>query len=759
MSKAKEQLIDTLRSLGESSRYCTSGSVDPVLPSLEVKGVGEIGLPVAARDARKLIRCAARAPYGRGERTIVDPDVRRVWQLEPKQLTLANPGWNALISDLVAKVKDEFGIPGRVVGRLYKLLIYDKGSFFVPHRDTEKEAGMFGTLVVNLPSKHEGGRLVVSHGGESTAIQFGEKSRKFQIEYAAFYADCQHEVEPVISGFRVCMVYNLSIPRVKRQPEPPPYNQQVESIAAAFRRLFDNEALDKIAIPLQHEYTESGLSRILLKGKDRSWVDVVARSAEKLDCHVYLALMTLYQQGDLDVDSLDFEGYGRWANPDYECANIDEVFDESRTLDCWVDIKGRRKTFGELKINEEEILFGPNLDLTPVKREVHEATGNEGVTLEHWYRQAMIVIWPHGRFQNILASEGQHAAVPALLESISRVKASSKNKEFRQFAETIIDHWVPSTHSNADSKSTDMLRCLAKLGNLRVARRFIREVLPQDLDGRQGKALRQLCDRVGWKSLAKDLRSLVSTQVPQERTVSLTGIISIFEDLCSPAERMSSERRSVCRTLAGDVEKLIKKWDAQPEKKGRWEKSETREGIPQALFNAFCSIRETRRLELLFAHCFASKNHYDLHTVWIPALIEINRSRDESSPGKKCYRLLLRHCLMELKALTATPVLSPTDWARRASIRCRCADCAELRRFLLDPKEQVHRFRIRKDRRRHLHEQIDHHRSDIDHVTARRGSPQTLVCTKNCASYERKLEQFETDTRLLARIKGFAESG
>ena len=31
---------------------------------------------------------------------------------------------------------------------LYKLLVYDPGSFFVNHRDTEKAAGMFATLII-----------------------------------------------------------------------------------------------------------------------------------------------------------------------------------------------------------------------------------------------------------------------------------------------------------------------------------------------------------------------------------------------------------------------------------------------------------------------------------------------------------------------------------------------------------------------------------------------------------------------------------
>ena len=49
--------------------------------------------------------------------------------------------------------------------------------------------------------------------------------------------------------------------------------------------------------------------------------------------------------------------------------------------------------------------------------------------------------------------------------------------------------------------------------------------------------------------------------------------------------------------------------------------------------------------------------------------------------------------------------------------------------------------------RKHLHRIIDHHRLDLHHVTERRGSPHTLVCTKNRASHERRFDDYAEDLR------------
>ena len=70
---------------------------------------------------------------------------------------------------------------------------------------------MFGTLVIVLPSEHSGGELVVRHGSEEVTLSL-DNDETSQIRFAAFYADCEHEVKPITGGNRVCLVYNLVRP-------------------------------------------------------------------------------------------------------------------------------------------------------------------------------------------------------------------------------------------------------------------------------------------------------------------------------------------------------------------------------------------------------------------------------------------------------------------------------------------------------------------------------------------------------------------
>ena len=116
------------------------------------------------------------------------------------------------------------------------------------------------------------------------------------------------------------------------------------------------------------------------------------------------------------------------------------------------------------------------------------------------------------------------------------------------------------------------------------------------------------------------------------------------------------------------------------------------------------------------------------------------------------YQRLWHHAATILLARSEHPPEAPKDWRQEGKIRCTCGDCRELQTFVLDPVERTHRFRLRKDRRRHLHEQIQRHGLDMTHETERRGSPQTLVCTKTRRTYERQGADHRADVTAMSTL-------
>lgn len=99
--------------------------------------------------------------------TKTDESVRKSWQLEADQVEIKNPLWQTGVDKLTETIASRLGykgVPLRCV--LYKVLVYGEGGHFLNHQDTEKEDGMIATLVVQPPSTHEGGDLVVYRGEE-----------------------------------------------------------------------------------------------------------------------------------------------------------------------------------------------------------------------------------------------------------------------------------------------------------------------------------------------------------------------------------------------------------------------------------------------------------------------------------------------------------------------------------------------------------------------------------------------------------------
>jgi len=404
MSNTAKELLDILDQVGESASFCVHGSLDPVLAGLDVTGVGPVAFPIGAAEAKELIAVASQAPYGRGEETLVDTEVRRVWQLEPKQFKLTNPAWGSFIEDIVERVTIEFAIHDKVKAQLYKLLIYEKGSLFIPHRDGEKIDRMFATLVVGLPSRHKGGTLIVEHDGQTRRMDFGGKDSEFRVQYAAFYADCRHEIEPVTSGYRVCLVYNLALSGRKRRPTAPKNSAVVSQVVALLKKVFDgDEAPEKIVVPFSHQYTPAGLGPADLKGSDRAVADLLFRAAGQAGCDAYLALLERWETGEPDYESLadSYNSRRRWYDGeddgyDAEVASMGYLCDWGMTLDKWVDSSGRSRKFGEMEVVSDEFVCDGDFDdsFLPRREELSEATGNAGMTLERWYHVVVVAIWP-----------------------------------------------------------------------------------------------------------------------------------------------------------------------------------------------------------------------------------------------------------------------------------------------------------------------------------------------------------------------------
>jgi len=772
------QLDKVLQRIDRPGTFCVSGSAPVVLPGLEVDGVGPVALPLTSRQAKELKKHCEQAPYGKGEETIVDTSVRRVWRLKPEHFALTNPDWKPFLQGTVRKVQEELGLERqKLESHLYELLLYEKGSFFLPHRDGEKLNRMVATLVIVLPSSFQGGELVVRHEGQEQTIDFsGSDNNQFRIQFAAFYADCEHELRPLRAGDRLCLVYNLTLARGKKAIAAPRTSEFVEPISQLLRDWAKGDTPRKLAVTLEHQYTQEGLTWDALKGVDRVKARVLLEAAGRADCQVHLALLTLHQAGSAEGDDYGGGYWGRYGRrrwyDDYDEEEEDEsgeyemgeVYETSLTADHWRDSRGKRLPVGEVPVEEDEVLDPEILEDVDPEEHFEGYTGNAGMTLDRWYRHAAIFLWPNKRRFDILCDSGTEPAVEALdalvkkLQRAGKKRAAALRADCIDFAATVIARWRENPYAGGFGerpKRSTLLRSLAVIDEPRLIKAYLGEVLIKDASAEPGKSIATVFEKHGWATFRRELETVLkhTTAETIERNVRL------LEHSCLAKPRKKADWMELCAALA---KAAVRGLEAVDGKKAAYDYRARHEGRAEILTGLVRSLLATEQGELLsrvVAHALARPKQYPLTAAHVAALTRLQPWLVKSVK-KPCPALSdwIAACRAQLEALTAQAPQAPTDYRRSAGVSCKCADCGELRRFLADRHEPVHRFPVAEGRRSHLESKIREHRCDVNVKTERKGSPYTLVCTKNTASYQAKLKTYHQDQERLARLRSIQAS-
>ncbi|KAI2156532.1 hypothetical protein LOZ03_003062 [Ophidiomyces ophidiicola] len=373
----KTKILSALQKIETAGDFACFDRVSPsVSPGLHINGLGLVKLPLSQADAAAIIDVCHRSPFGQGTETLVT-SVRKCWELDAKR---------------------------------YKFLLYEPGAFFLPHQDSPKANGIFGTLVVCLPSKHDGGEVVVTRQGESRIFESAATSGS-STSFAAWYSDVIHEIKPVKSGYRMVITYNL----IHDGPGDTPSFVLVDPDLETAMKGWISEAEsgrglapEFLLYMLSHEYPTSGLKFESMKGKDDSHVAQLRSVCKVLDTTLYLG--TVERQVDGGCDEYDDFPIGT-----ENCDTGDFIQDNAVTG-------------------------------APDSENYSGYTGNEGVSATHFYRRTVAVIVPRISrvkflFKRMLPPKpGMSEWIDRLLCLLSDPKNTDARSEFETIANLVFYH-------------------------------------------------------------------------------------------------------------------------------------------------------------------------------------------------------------------------------------------------------------------------------------------------------------------------------
>jgi hypothetical protein len=752
MIKTIKTVLGCLTGKVNEDTFCIQQDVSSDALRFTVKTSKVVKVPIAPKQVRELIEHARPAKYGLKDKTLYNPTVRNVWEITAEDINIVSENWAGVLGNALEDLGFELNIPkgSSLEPHLHNMVIYGPGQFFAAHQDSEKMPGMVATLVVLLPSNFRGGSLVVDHHGRK--LNFG-RPKDNTISLIAFYADCHHLVEPVTSGYRIALTYNL----VMTQPETVAPTNQEQDLIVALDQYFaksdaDNPRGYSRAIPkwfvflLDHQYTSSSLSWSLLKGSDRHYVGKLLAAAEALNLEPYLALADIHESWE--AESEDFYQRGRRRRDysddfndveDLKIIEGEQISDEC-TLNYWIDRAGRDVNFKAHYVTDSMLCWAKSTSkFDPFRSEYEGYQGNYGNTIDKWYHRAAIVLWPKDSHYKSLFSICHSMAyreVTILLEQDLHGG--------RKAVEQILDQVQASRSQDKES-----LVALFKIAHLaqdpNLAKRLTEKVRITSLCKSSHKHLIALFKQYGEKWMIQQVNTW---EISAKSDGYGSSELPDFERLVEVFKPVSTAL--VTRFISYQLEEIKSgdhrdaKWSAKRlrgEEKTRLERCRS--------FIAVIGEADAW-IAALLKHILSLPNVYDPVTLGkiaievrkvIPELSRYEATRDFIEEAKRSLSVVVE----------STP--GSDDWSIRERLHCNCSDCNTLGAFLTDVSKQVFVWPLAEARRRHIHDTIDGMNIPVKHITKPEGSPRKLIITKTSALHKLRADLRDEASSLLAELR------
>ncbi|RSL47007.1 hypothetical protein CEP54_013604 [Fusarium duplospermum] len=176
------------------------------VPRMHVPDVGLVDMPLKESQARQLIAKAhPPEPSHHGGDITTDGSTGKIWELKQNQFDFG-PGYPVAFYHVCRVVHPSSSWQPWVHVEVEKMVIYEKGATYKAHTDIEERRGVFGTIMISLPSKHEGGVMTFEYCGQKPRRY---KSHLKARSFAFWYSGVSHKLSPVTSGYRWVLVLKL----------------------------------------------------------------------------------------------------------------------------------------------------------------------------------------------------------------------------------------------------------------------------------------------------------------------------------------------------------------------------------------------------------------------------------------------------------------------------------------------------------------------------------------------------------------------
>ena len=592
------------------------------------------------------------------------------------------------------------------------------------------------------------------------------------LAFAAFFADCEHEVRlveagaPDLPGVQPGETTGQGGLRKRhRTLRKKPPASLVNSVDSARNQ----GEWERLSGYWSMTTAKAGLSFDTLKNVDASVARVLLAAAAASDCILHAATISI-------CEDTSVEHYGGWHVREIEDVNESE-YEVIETIDvsCALEnLTGPDGTTSDtmLPLREGELMPKGCLDdEEPDEHRLTEATGNAGATVERIYRRAALVLWHRVESLHVLEDAGTEPMISFLADECKRASEGEQpSAPLILLARQCAEGWPlrKLDSSSWEENSERLLDILFMVGAWDAAEQFVLEKLLPSYPGvRSSDACKantvvvRATSGIGIERMQDHLVTLVHTSVSQR----LDALVELADTLHSRVTE-ESERRAI-QVMVLAICKGLASFPVRYEN----EHTGTRRFYFLEVYGNPVKIETLHRLYALVW----GLGHQDAGEVLtttlvgrpdlvrpcheLPDLLESLYCERREWAREDAFATMWRHCAECLLSRSASAPEPPADWSVSIDgLDCGCPHCVELRAFCVDPVTRVTRFAVRQALRGHLRQQIQSARTDIEFETERKGSPHKLVCTKVRRSHELRHAEYIGDLDRIRRLVSAADA-
>jgi hypothetical protein len=159
-----------------------------------------------------ILRHAIASSFGRGNQTVMDPAYRSGREILAANIDIER-SCHLYLDQIKRAISATMFVGREIRTKLYKMAIYTEGGHFDWHMDTTHSENHHATLLLALNNTWGGGDLVLRQNGVEIRPDMHPKTKGSEtlLQWVAFYTDTEHKVEPLSSGVRIVLQYDVEV--------------------------------------------------------------------------------------------------------------------------------------------------------------------------------------------------------------------------------------------------------------------------------------------------------------------------------------------------------------------------------------------------------------------------------------------------------------------------------------------------------------------------------------------------------------------